>query len=630
MHHIGSHNTQDTDLMPFALTPLPLGSIRPKGWLLMQLQLQAAGLTGHLDEFWPDVGSDSAWLGGSGEAWERGPYYLDGLLPLAYLLENSTLIAKSTHWIESILSSQKDNGWFGPPRNKDDVWARMIVLKALTQYADATGDVRVMSFMRRYFANQKSALLDLPAETWRGVRYADNVLSIYWLYRQTGEKELLELANAQFKAGFDWIEWFNRFPYKEKIHKPEMRLENHGVNIAMALKNPAVRYQFSHADEDRQAVYTALENLDRYHGQVTGLFSADEHLAGRNPSQGTELCAVVEYMFSLENMIAVLGDASLGDRLEQITFNALPATITADMWAHQYDQQANQVLCTIADRQWASNGPESNIFGLEPNFGCCTANLHQGWPKFTTHLWMSTPDGGLAAVAYAPSSVTSTVREGISVTINEETNYPFEGIIHLELGLKKQAAFPIWLRHPGWAETQHIYVNSRLVENGSQKPGFIVLNRSWAPGDKITIEMPMELKAEQRSPGSIAVKRGPLVMALRIKEDWSQIRGTAPHADYEVKPASAWNYGLVLEPDGSIKAQEVILRTPDSIPWRNDDPPIEIKVRGMLVPEWELVQSSAGALPDHPIASNKPEEKLTLIPYGCARLRISEFPVIKK
>ncbi|MCS7059594.1 MAG: hypothetical protein NZM14_00365 [Thermoflexales bacterium] len=72
-------------LIAQAFSPIPLGSIRPAGWLLNQLSIQADGLSGHLDEFWPDV-AQSGWIGGEAEGWERGPYWLDGLVPLAYLL----------------------------------------------------------------------------------------------------------------------------------------------------------------------------------------------------------------------------------------------------------------------------------------------------------------------------------------------------------------------------------------------------------------------------------------------------------------------------------------------------------------------------------------------------------------
>src|SRR4051812_28920110 len=76
-----------------AFEPLPMGSIKPAGWLKDQLRIQADGLSGHLDEFWPDI-KESAWFGGKAEGWERVPYWLDGLVPLAYLLDDATLKAR--------------------------------------------------------------------------------------------------------------------------------------------------------------------------------------------------------------------------------------------------------------------------------------------------------------------------------------------------------------------------------------------------------------------------------------------------------------------------------------------------------------------------------------------------------
>ena len=176
------------------------------------------------------------------------------------------------------------------------------------------------------------------------------------------------------------------------------------------MKAAAVWWLVTGEKGDRDSLYQMLDMLDRYHGQPNGIFSADEHYAGRDPSQGTELCAVVEAMFSLETDMSILGDPAFGDRLEKIAYNALPATLSPDLWAHQYDQQANQIMCSISNHRWATNGPESNIFGLEPNFGCCTANMHQGWPKLAGSLWMATTDSGLAAVVYGPSEVTATAR----------------------------------------------------------------------------------------------------------------------------------------------------------------------------------------------------------------------------
>ena len=158
-----------------AFTLLPLGSIEPEGWLRRQLEIQAKGLTGRLDEFWPDVGAQSGWLGGPGESWERGPYYLDGLLPLAYLLGNDGLIAKANRYVEWTLTHQQPNGWLGPPSNTD-WWPNMVMLKVLTQYQEATGDPRVVPALTRYFHHHLEEAGRRPLKDWAIYRWADELL----------------------------------------------------------------------------------------------------------------------------------------------------------------------------------------------------------------------------------------------------------------------------------------------------------------------------------------------------------------------------------------------------------------------------------------------------------------------
>src|SRR5262245_8258697 len=100
-------------LLPRAFEPLPLGQVRAAGWLRSQLEIQANGLTGHLHEFWPDV-ARSQWVGGDVEGWERGPYWLDGLVPLAHLLDDGRLQSVAAYWVDRILESQRADGWLGP------------------------------------------------------------------------------------------------------------------------------------------------------------------------------------------------------------------------------------------------------------------------------------------------------------------------------------------------------------------------------------------------------------------------------------------------------------------------------------------------------------------------------------
>jgi len=617
---------------------LPLGAIRPLGWLKRQLEIQANGLTGHLDEFWPDLSADSGWLGGSGESWERGPYYLDGLVPLAYLLQDARLLEKANRWVNWTLAHPQANGQFGPTRN-DDWWPRMVMLKVLTQYHEASGDPRVIPLMQSYFAYQLKELPRRPLRDWGKYRWQDEALSIAWLFRRTSQPELLTLADLLRAQGYDWTAEFTHFPYthkliaqelgfSEKEPLPERAMQSHGVNNSMALKAAPVWSLFSNSVDDRRAIYTQLDALDRYHGLPNGMFSADEHFAGRNPSQGTELCAVVEAMFSLEQSLAILGDARLGDRLEEITFNALPGTFTDDMWAHQYDQQPNQISCTLRKRPWSTNGPEANLFGLEPNFGCCCANMHQGWPKFAASLWMTDSRGGLVAGLYAPCELRTKVGSGVAVVLEVSTDYPFKENIQINVRAERPVKFPLSLRIPWWATDSSIHLNGKLAQV-TKVDGFATLDRTWKTGDRIEIKFPMRPHLIDSSENSVSVLRGPLVFSLPLEENWQKLRDRGMTADWQVTSTSPWNYALDTASVGDATLLETRTASEGS-PFTLQNTPIRIRVRGRRLPNWKEEEGVAGELPINPVASGEKEEELTLIPYGAAKLRITAFPELAR
>jgi hypothetical protein len=622
---------------------LPLGSVRPAGWLRRQLEIQANGLSGHLDETWPDVGSNSGWLGGTGESWERGPYFLDGLVPLAWLLDDARLKEKAQKYIDWMLTHQAANGMIGPSSN-DDWWPRIVALKVLTQYQEFTGDSRVIPLMDRYFRYQLAELPKRPLRDWGKFRWQDEVLSVIWLFNRIGSAYLVDLARLLHQQGYDWMAQYADFQFKQKITAEyiklneggglkDLALSTHGVNNGQAIKTGPVWSLISGSDSDRNAVTQMIAELDRYHGLPNGMFSCDEHFAGRDPSQGSELCTVVEYMFSLERALAITGDPALGDRLEKLAFNALPGTLTDDMWAHQYNQEPNQVECSLHHKPWVSDGPESNLFGLEPNFGCCTANFNQGWPKFAASLFLlagdpnSDQNDGLVAAAYAPCEVRTNVR-GTTLHIAEETDYPFRGAVKLTINPAASIAFPIQLRIPAWAEGTVITVNGK-AENQPQPGTFARIERTWRPGDRVEINFPMQPSVSRWFNDSVAIERGPLVFSYGIGESWVKLRDRGMTADWQVYPTTEWNYALHLDPKDPAANIKVSESEPGDVPFARKTAPVQLHVKARRLPQWRAEDGAPDPLPQSPVERSEKEEEITLIPYATAKLRVTAFPLSK-
>ena len=332
----------------------------------------------------------------------------------------------------------------------------------------------------------------------------------------------------------------------------------------------------------------------------------------------------------MEQAFAVTGDPALADRLEKIAFNALPGTFSPDMWCHQYDQQTNQVQCTInPEHMWSSNGPESNIFGLEPNFGCCTSNMHQGWPKFASHLWMRTEDEGIVAMAYAPSRVKFESR-GIPVEITLATDYPFREELEFTVRASAPVKFPLQLRIPAWAKGAMLSVGGGPAKR--VLPGTLhKVERRWSGMTSLNLRLPMSPEVERRYNQAVSISHGPLVYALHVEAEWKRVNQDKPHrelphGDFELRPMKSWNYGLVLDGQDFPENLRFEQQPVGSRPFTPDGAGMKAVVKGKRLPGWKMAHGWAQEVPPQPQASKDPVEDLVLLPYGCTHLRITEFP----
>lgn len=640
---------------------LPLGAVKPQGWLLHQLQIMRNGTSGHLDEVYGKVKNDNGWLGGKGDGWEETLYWLDGAVPLAWLLNDKELKSKVLRYINWTLDHQRPSGYFGPltktEREKniaigvsnaadgDDWWPKMVMLKVLQQYYTATNDPRVLPFMTRYFHYQLQVLKSCPLgkwTEWATSRGAENVMVAQWLYSINKDKQLLELAALLQSQAFTWSSWLGNRSWvidAAAQQNDQHWMRRHGVNVGMGLKDPVMNYQRTGDKKYLQDLHTGFTDLMNLHGLPMGIFSADEDLHGNAPTQGTELCAIVEAMFSLEEIIGITGDPLYMEALERMTFNALPTQTTDDYNNKQYFQVANQVNIKrgVFNFSLPFDREMNNVLGMRSGYTCCLANMHQGWTKFASHLWYGAAGNGLAALTYSPNEVTAEVgKNHTPVTIHEETGYPFEDQIRFRMNMREAVAFPLQLRIPAWCDEATILLNGRKLR--SEKGGQIItVNRSWNNDDQLVLQLPMQIRTSNWGRNSRTVERGPLVYALKLEEQWEKGHDEVEGDYFSVYPKGEWNYGLpekiIREPAKYLKVSTVKPVT-DTFVWNLAHVPVTITTTGKQLPEWKLVDDVA----PQPVTDrngiykgkvNDKETSITLVPYGCTKVRIVAFPVVK-
>jgi len=616
------------ELKALAMTPFTTKEIKPRGWLRRQLEIQANGLAGNLDKIWPDV-ADSSWIGGAHEAWERVPYWLDGFIPLAYLLENEDMIARAKKYIDAIIARQQPDGWLCPCEDKKrgsyDTWALILISKVLVLWYDCSGDSRIPDVLYRAMKNfdnhtDKNMLL-----RWGAARWFEILFALYRLYDWYHEDWIIELCDKIASIGVDWRNIFAYWRHKApRFGGNTWGFLHHVVNQAMMLKSRAL-YSLRTGEDPEDFANKALSLLQEHHGQPYGIFSGDECLAGRSPIQGTELCAVVEAMFSYETLLSITGNAVWGDRTELLGFNALPATCSPDMWAHQYVQLANQNACRIMPRevvQYTTNKGEAHLFGLEPEFGCCTANMGQGFPKFALSAFMKTKKG-IASTLLIPAAVETEI-DGTPVSVTLDTNYPFRNTLTYTVSTPKAVKFPLSIRIPGFASAAT--VDGKSVPVGA----FFAVEREWSGECTVTVTLDFETQMTPTYEGMFSVRRGPLLYALPIGDKWHRLeyekKGVLrkfPYCDYEVLPTTPFAYAFTEDAFHYLETENdgTFLFSPEGA---------MTALETTLVPiDWGEENQHCKALPNSRKAIGKPQ-RLRLIPYGCTNLRMTVLPMAEK
>jgi hypothetical protein len=613
---------------------LPVGSITPRGWLRHQLELERDGMTGHLEQIspWLDF-AKSSWADPQGRGkygWEELPYWLKGYGDLGYVLKDKTIIAEAKKWISAVLATQREDGWFGPREllasldGKPDLWPHMIMLNVLQSYFEAEGDPRALEVMGRYFKWENTLPVSAFGEGyWPKIRCGDNIESVFWLYNRTGGAWLLDLATKMHASMARWdqdvINW-------------------HNVNVSQGFRAGTIFWMLSHDPRHLESAERNYEKIFDTYGQFPGGgFVGDENSRPgyTDPRGGIETCGIVELMHSFEMLTKITGQPVWADRCEEIAFNSFPAALTPDEKALHYITCANQIQLDPGNKSpELQNGGTMVSYSPYEVYRCCQHNVSHGWPYYAEELWLATPDNGLCASLYSACQVSAKAGDSTAVKITEETDYPFGDTVKFTIGTSDTAKFPLYLRLPRWCDSAAVSINGETATLQPRPLEFIRIERRWRDGDVVTFRIPMKLAVRHwpKNNDAVSADYGPLSFSLAIQERFAKYGDRMPAwPEWEVFPKSPWNYGLVLDGQNPASSFKVIeLAGPLAAqPFTAETVPIKLEATGRRIPTWQADSNNVvGILPSSPVASDQPEEKITLIPMGAARLRVSMFPVI--
>ncbi|OSD04868.1 hypothetical protein PYCCODRAFT_1363452 [Trametes coccinea BRFM310] len=636
---------QATGLAPKKFLNIPLGQVKPAGWLRDQLVVQANGLAGHEHDFY-DYVAQSDWIGGNSyysNLEEAGSYWFNGMVPNGVLLDDPKIMSQTQQFLDYVLDHQDSTGWLGPEVNTTKpryLWGRYPFFFGAIQMVEANSSLadRVVPALHKFVSLANTMLHNGEGlEDWTRTRWEDFVIVLQWLYDfyPEGKEDLLIDTMKMLKyTGDPWEDVFNEqyFPQEavENLRNPFPVLTWHGVNMAEGLKALPSTYRFTHNQSDLDAASKGWDLLFQYHGRPSGIYAADEYLAGLEAVRGTELCLVVETMFSGSYLYQVIGDPKFADRVERITYNALPAELTGDMWSRQYLQQQNQIAAkNMTPNPFPNDGPYSNVFGLEPNYPCCTVNHPQGWPKFISNAFVTTPDQkSLVHVYLGPFNVNLTLANNNKVSVAVDTLYPFSDSLATTITAEKD--FTYYVRIPSWVSKGTIAINGAKAKAVSPSNGLQAVPVK-AGTTKFTLNLPSDITIESRPHSSVAVHRGPLHYAFDIARSQKVLQQNAQQPlakDLEFDATATWQLAL-----GDPKTFVFNGGAPEggNLPSPVFDsglPPFTITAQACPI-EWGVAGDTFAASPPENPECAGPVQNITLWPFGATKLRIGEFPTFK-
>ncbi len=632
-----------------AFIPLEIGAIRPQGWLKDWANTAVNGITGHIDEYipvfqdgWKGFGFKARGVNEDGTGWplEQCSYWLDGATKLAYMIQDTMLIRKTSERLNLVVNGVLAGGetfiYWKPKTIINDLfnsWGNGLMGRTLVSYYQATHDPKILQALVKVY--RKYPINVDQDEFMRFNRGTTNIDAMTDTYLMSGEKAILDsiVGYSQKQITQSTVDKWNEINNNPLAAKDYNGV--HGVSYYELLRVPAMMYSWTGDKRELQATENILKWGEKSSVLPLGVCSSEEYLAGIGSIRNIETCNVPTSMWSFLWMLRLTGDSRWSDRIEKVFMNAGSAPAARDFKTMCYYQSPNRVSNQLPEVVPVPGKGDLDFTNYGHEVLCCVGNLNNILPDYIGNMWMATLDGGLAATLYGPCRVSQKVKNA-DVQIDCVTNYPFRDKIEMKFSTSQEVTMPIYFRIPEWCHRFSIVVNNKKLLLKS-KDGFVKVNRRWKNKDVIKIVLPMEVKVQQGRENSYPqieyflkeqsaaknptvnnpyqyVTYGPLLFSLPIPDVNNNQEDVT--AKFNYMPTVTNNY----------TAQDVSVSfnpMPSKWMWKLEESPILLKVKAKEI-DWRPTQLQP--LPSSAVKGGKPTT-ITLVPYGCTKFRVSMFPI---
>lgn len=632
-----------------AYRELPVGAVRPKGWIEAWLRRQGDGLTGHPEAM--EYPYNTCLFAGAipwrpekhGEIWwpyEQAGYFIDGATRLAALVDAPRSKALSRASLAYIMQNA------GPGKLGASTWAwpNAVVGRALMACEDNFGAVRAL----------RASLGPETSTSGRDGFVAEQAL---YVYGKTGDRRLLDQARRIYSGYF--LDDPASFSSAAKI-RGAAPLRAHGVTAAEQLKLAPLYYLHSGDPQALELACTGFAKAVRENMMPDGGMVSSESLGAPAFNSMHETCDLTDWSWAMGYMLMASGEGGWGDAIETTTFNALPGAVTKDFRQVQYFSSPNQLLAS--NTACPRIAPTRMSYRPAHDTPCCPGNVSRAMPNYVTRMWMMTKAGdGLAATLYGPCEVRTRLG-GRTVAITETTDYPFRDTIRFDVKLRGAAAFALHLRIPKWCEGARVRVNGADAGIDCRPGAFAEVRRLFRDGDRIDLILPMRVTSRTWYAGAAAsVERGPLVYALKIAETsvtWSKdppsVRAILHDRDLngipaiEFFPNGEWRYGWEAATLADASAFRVTEFPVGDNPFLPGAEPVRIEAPVRPLPDWQPdwqpdwrpasnspvidFKTAPKTVADLPTVGERrrggPVVTATFVPLGATHLRLTTLPLL--